>query len=449
MRDSGVDYDPIWRLEPLESWRLLRGEPASFWLVCLYILLEYVRPQSIYPVIDILPWAQTTLLAAFFAILVEKGSMGLPTPISGGLAAFSAIVVLSSISAWNPAASWNEAGLFYPWLVVYLVIVNAVTTERRFFAFLVLFLLSSLKMSQHATRSWIMNGLAFRDWGVTGAPGWFQNSGEFGIQMCVFLPMSIYFIFAVRNYVPRWKQCVAWLMPITAVIGMIASSSRGALVGGGLVAAWMAMRSRYKARASIVLIAASVAVVLLVPPETKDRFSSAGEDETSTSRLTLWRLGIQMANDHPLLGVGYRNFAPYSFQHGGQTIVGTHLPHNIFIEAWAELGYLGLIAFVMLISLTFLVNFRTRKLARGLGERGGFLRLSALGLDGALVGYLASGFFVTVLYYPYFWINLAMTSALNVAARDTRRRTTMGIRGANARRTSRVTHRMSDRGGIA
>ena len=30
---------------------------------------------------------------------------------------------------------------------------------------------------------------------------------------------------------------------------------------------------------------------------------------------------------------------------------------------------------------------------------------------------MVSGFFVTVLYYPYFWINLAMTVALNTVAK--------------------------------
>jgi hypothetical protein len=37
----------------------------------------------------------------------------------------------------------------------------------------------------------------------------------------------------------------------------------------------------------------------------------------------------------------------------------------------------------------------------------------AFGFDGALIGYLITGFFVTVLYYPFFWINLAMTVSLH------------------------------------
>jgi hypothetical protein len=36
--------------------------------------------------------------------------------------------------------------------------------------------------------------------------------------------------------------------------------------------------------------------------------------------------------------------------------------------------------------------------------------------DAALIGFLACGFFVTVLYYPFFWINFAMSVALHNSA---------------------------------
>jgi hypothetical protein len=74
---------------------------------------------------------------------------------------------------------------------------------------------------------------------------------------------------------------------------------------------------------------------------------------------------------------------------------------------------MGLFAFVALIVATFVTNSRTRKKARLVpGASGRFLGHMAFGFDGALIGYLITGFFVTVLYYPFFWINLAMTVAL-------------------------------------
>jgi hypothetical protein len=108
--------------------------------------------------------------------------------------------------------------------------------------------------------------------------------------------------------------------------------------------------------------------------------------------------------------VGYKNWMPYYaayYNPKGQ------LPHNIFIEALGELGYLGLAGFVALIVATFVQNARTRRLT-GPDARAPdrFVHAMAYGLDGALVGYLTSGFFVTVLFYPYFWFNLGFTLAL-------------------------------------
>ena len=36
----------------------------------------------------------------------------------------------------------------------------------------------------------------------------------------------------------------------------------------------------------------------------------------------------------------------------------------------------------------------------------------ALGLDAGVVGFVVPGFFVTVLYYPFFWVNLGFTGTL-------------------------------------
>jgi O-antigen ligase len=87
------------------------------------------------------------------------------------------------------------------------------------------------------------------------------------------------------------------------------------------------------------------------------------------------------------------------------------LSHNIFIECMSELGYSGLIAFILLIFFTVKNNFKTIRVARN--EEMRFIENLARALNVSLVGYLVAGFFVTVLFYPYFWVNLAMTVSLN------------------------------------
>lgn len=410
--------EKLWEVRVRDIWGFVWTQPASFWLINLYLLFEYVRPQSVYPAIDVLPWAQMAVLGALAALALEGKFPKVRHALSKWYLGFIAVLLISALTAWRPSLAWENISLPLSWFLIYLLIVNTINTERRFLVFVLAFLLYSLKMSQHGARSWASIGFGFRDWGATGGPGWFHNSGEFGIQMCIFFPLALYFIIALRPYWPRWKLWLFALMPITAVMSMIASSSRGALVGGALVLGWIVVRSRYRIRASVAAAVAGLLVFVFIPEGQMQRLETMGEDDTSVHRLTMWEDGIEIANDFPAFGIGYDNWIEYY-----DRFYDRGLPHNIFIEAWAELGYFGLFFFLALLFGTFLTNRRSRRIASKLGEEGRFLYYMGWGLDGALVGYIGSGFFVTVLHYPYFWINLAMTVCLRVAVRRKARET--------------------------
>jgi len=413
----------LYALRVRSMWRFLTKQPLSYWLICIYLFFEYVRPQSIYEPLDVLPWARLSIVLCLLAFFLEGRSWRLRGPADMVLMLFCAIVLASSALADSPAASLRALPVFLSWVLIYILISRSVTTEGRFLVFVLSFLLYNFKMSLHGTRSWAGIGFAFRDWGVTGAPGWFQNSGEFGIEMTMFFPISVCFILALRRYWGNGKLILFVLLPVTAVIGMVASASRGALVGGAAVLVWFLLRSRHKFRTLIATAAIVAVAVAILPDEQMQRLQETGTDATSLSRISYWKDGIKITNEHPILGIGYANWEQYYLMHYNPR---GQLPHNIFVQAGSELGYSGLLVFGLLIVYTFVINSRTRKLARQLPE-GGFIVGMARGLDGALVGYLVSGFFVTVLYYPYFWINLAMTVALHRVARNQLNRVSSAI----------------------
>ncbi|HEX6750637.1 MAG TPA: O-antigen ligase family protein [Longimicrobium sp.] len=412
--------DALYALRPGEIWEFLKTQPASFWLICGYLFLEYVRPQSIYDSLVGPPWALICVILTVIAYLVlEGGRIRLHTVADAMLGAYTVVLLASSVFAWKPEASFAKLQEYFSWVLIYLLISSIVNTERRFLVFLLSFLVYSFKMSQHGTRSWAQDGFIFRDWGTTGAPGWFQNSGEFGVQMCIYLPMVIFFVTALSPHWGKLTKALFWTMAVTAVTGIVASSSRGAVLGLAAVALWMLLKSRYRARALLGTALLTVFVLVILPPEQKARFQTAGTDNTSVNRKEYWKRGREIMRDYPVLGIGYANWPDYHQANWGYRA----LPHNIFLEAGAEMGYTGLLGFVGMIGATLVVNRRTRKIAQSLPGGGNrFLHDSAHGLDGALVGFLASGFFVTVLYYPFFWINLALTSALHNAALDARKR---------------------------
>jgi putative inorganic carbon (HCO3(-)) transporter len=302
---------------------------------------------------------------------------------------------------------------FTQWFFVYFLIINIVNTEEKFFIFYLSFLLYSFKMSQHGFISWAKIGFGWDSWGVVGGPGWFHNSGEFGIQLCMFLPLSIYFILALYKYWGKLKLAFFMLFPFTAMASIIATSSRGALVGAMAALLWMVLKSKKRAKAIIIIIMIGLVAYNFVPEESKLRLESSGEDRTSVTRIIRWEDGLEILNNNPWFGIGYRNWIIYYENHYDRESYG--LPHNIFIDAAAELGYIGLSVFILMIVYTFVNNKRTRKLASQ--NNNDFIYYTAHGLDAALIGLVISGAFVSVLYYPYFWINMAMTVSLyNIAA---------------------------------
>lgn len=396
--------------------RTAREEGWPFILICIYLFFEYVRPETIYPVIDIVSYVPIILgLAFLLSIINNELGNSVPNIINRLMVLYAVVVLLSSAVSFYPAQSFSRLSVFFDWFIIYFFIVQLVNNEKRFFVFLFLFLLFSFKMSQHGFISWAKIGFAFRSWGVTGAPGWFRNSGEVGIQMCIYVPLSIAFIIATRKYLTKKWLILLSLMPFTGIGTIIASSSRGALLGLGLAGIWSILRRpKVLVLGGIALALATCITISVLPQKSEQRFAASGHDRTSLHRIERWKAGIDALNHYPVLGVGFDIWDIYYPEHYTPKIKGSSLVHNIFIQCGSELGYTGLSVFVAMIFSCFLITRKVRRLCRGHQDQ--FLAIMSYGFDSALVGLLASSFFVTVLYYPYFWIHCALTTCLHTAA---------------------------------
>ena len=403
--------DPLYALRPRAIWRFIAEQKLSFKLVLVYVFFEYVRPQQIYPALEIIPWSKIIIPLGLTCFLLEGRSIrwGLTELL---LAVFTVIVVLSSVTAVYPEDSFNYISVYFQWVVIYLLLANSVTTERRFLAFLVLYLLWSFKMARSASWSWAMDGFAFRNWGAAGAPGWFENSGELGIQMCIYLALLVGMMNGLRRHWSRWTRLMVWGAAGMGAVAIAATSSRGSELAGICVLLWLIIKSRHRARGLVAACVLASVLALVLPPEQIERMRASGTDGTSLARKTYWAEGSTIISEHPVLGIGFNNWARYHKDHYGFIA----LPHNIFIEAASQLGYPGVLTFIALAVCNFVMNWQTRRLLREKGEDGLFIREMAHALDASLIAFLVAGYFVTVLFYPYFWINLAMSMALHRAA---------------------------------
>ena len=131
-------------------------------LICFYLFLEYVRPQQLYTVLDILPWAQLTIISTFFAYLFQRGKKeSLLDPMTMLFVIFVLHVLVSSWLAYSPNTSFENINVIISWILIYGLIISIVNTERRFVIFLALFFLFNFKMSQHGFRAWMGRGFSF------------------------------------------------------------------------------------------------------------------------------------------------------------------------------------------------------------------------------------------------------------------------------------------------
>lgn len=391
-------------------WRLLWTQSAAMWFIQLYILLEYVRPQTIYPWIDVAPWSQIALIGATLFVLVEGRVAFAANRLWFAVILFSLIIVASFLTAYDVGSSWQAKDIWLNWLLLMLIVGGGIKDRRELILLLLAFGLWNLKMTQHGVRGWISIGFAFRAIGIGGAPGWFQNSGEFGIQMCIFLPLVAYFTYGLWPRLGKKARYFLVAVAGSALFSIVASSSRGALVGAAGVGVWAIWRNPQRVKALFLIAVTGVAIWAMVPEESKSRFREMGDDKSSTTRLTYWKHGIEIANKHPVLGIGYKNWMPYYTTHYNPR---GQLPHNFAIEAVSELGYVGLLALVWI----FVEYFRAtagvrRRTNQSSADPDRLLWSLALGMDGAMIGFIISGSFVSVLYYPYIWMNVAMVLAL-------------------------------------
>ena len=405
-RQEVTDVD-FYSLRVGRVWKYFAGESFAFWMVCGYLLVEYVRPQSLYPAIDFLPWTQLTVIGAILGCFTDKTIKWVSSPANKLLILLFLIILASSYFAYFPEVSFRNLENYYLWVIIYILIINVVNTRKRFFIFISIFLLASFKLSLPLSIVWAKRGFSFTDWGLMGPPGFFQNSGELAIQMLVFWPISLAFCYAVRPYIKERAFLALTIMPITAIMVILGASSRGAQLALIVQIIILNYRRILNPKVLVAAIMALFIVWALIPEEQKQRFSSIGDDRTSQQRLLYWENGIEMISDNPVLGIGYFNFPRYfeRYYPEDKLFEYAELPHNIFIQVGTDTGLLGLSVFLIFIAFLF-------KKAIVKDHSDDFIKIIMKYMNVSLIGYIVAGQFVTVAYYPFLWIHGALVVSM-------------------------------------
>jgi len=213
-----------------------------------------------------------------------------------------------------------------------------------------------------------------------------------------------------------------WLLatPVLYVAArvLLATFSRGAVLGmGALAAALLLVRGRILA-ASIALIGALVVQVApeVLPASLSARMSqttseSDGElDKSSQTRLVLWDAAIQITLDYPIFGTGFATFPKIKDQYASIPTVESD-NHNMFLFICSQMGLPALFVFLLIFARMAYIGACVHK-----HEHEPFGKAIGLGAVGTAAGTLAINMFGSRMtdaeVMAYVWITIAVLSHL-------------------------------------
>jgi O-antigen ligase len=239
------------------------------------------------------------------------------------------------------------------------------------------------------------------------------NPNDYAGQLLMVLPFVIYMLL----HPPRLMQTLLRVLGGAALLYgtylILASGSRGAMLGLVAACGFVLMKSGGRARlAVLVLLAISLGLMIaLLPGAVLSRLSSFSaengsrneETQSAALRKRLLTEGLMTTVVHPLFGVGagqFGNFQGTEKKEGAEHVVGYINAHNSYVQISADTGIPGILLYMGGVISPFLLLLRTWKRVRGSPEH----REKASAcfcLMAAWVGFCVAIFFLNFGYFFY------------------------------------------------
>ncbi len=182
--------------------------------------------------------------------------------------------------------------------------------------------------------------------------------------MCSVAVMFCVYLATNAHPLDRFLRWCYWGFAIWVALQGLLTGSRGgylSLLVAGLFSLVMAgvSRRRLLTIVQIVGVAGVILVLgdLLVPSELRSRLTLGGGESTSLAddpRIRIWTAGLTGFTHSPIIGVGFDGFLAIT----EQVIEVRRAPHNTFIAMLVELGIVGIVLYLIYLTMLFRLAWR-------------------------------------------------------------------------------------------
>lgn len=397
-----------------------------FYGIALWTIMAFVNPHSYAWGVETLPWAQMVILPTIAGVLVfnREGWDALKT--REGLliiALWGWFGITTLVSTNDPMFQHHSSYTIQRWTDVSKILFATILTipvlnsfERlRMFVLVVagcfgVFILKSVPFM-------ILSGGAYRIYGPPDSM--IADNNDFGLALNMTLPL---FFFLAQTESRPWLKRVLVFLALATIPAILFTYSRGALVGLLAIGALMFIRLPMQQRllmTPVILIGLTVAVVF-APDSWQYRMKSItnySTDSSAQGRLNAWRFAINLAADYPIRGGGFGTFTEelysrYSFVRTEEALTA----HSVYFQLLADHGYVGLLLYLALMGSAFLTTSRLYKQAE-MRDDSVAMRYANM-FRFSLIGFAASGAFLSRAYFDYFFCIIACVAVLKSIAQQ-------------------------------
>ena len=395
-----------------DNWIARNGHNLTFFGIFLFTFFVFFRPYELIPGASFLSSgafiiALATLLIYLPTQLTTEGNLTIFTTEVKAILALALIAFITVPIAKDPQLAWATINdNFLKAVLMFIVMVNVIRTRQRLTAMLWLAFLITIYISYSAIDLYFKGEFKTEGYRVSvEMMGLFNNPNDMALHLITMIPIVIVLGLATKKKILKWTYFSCGFLFFCA--NMVTFSRGGflGLIASSLVLMWKLGRGQRLKYALISLVGGGL-FVLLAPGNYGLRLLSIflpGLDPNGSAdaRRESLILSLIVTARNPW-GIGIGNFP----------IVGIHnlVSHNAFTQVSAELGLLGLAAYLIFMISPFRKLSAIEHTLEEKQEYNWFFYLS-IGLQASIVGYWVSSFFGSVAYNWYIYYLIAYAIA--------------------------------------
>jgi putative inorganic carbon (hco3(-)) transporter len=372
----------------------------------LYLFIVIIRPQDFMDAVKDMPIVFGVMMVLLTAWLLSNEDKKLIRNVQDKYyIIFFTMIVISTLSVGWLGYTFTILEETLKVALIYWFIISIVSSEQRFkttiWAMIVLMtLVAGMGILQHFGYDITGVGMLWAEdkklWQIRGA-GLFNNPNDLAYSVSLVLPFALGFFLSTSD--PLVKFTTLSMLIISGFCIYLTHSRGGYLAATMCIATWFYYWISRKDMRRLVLFAGIIVVIAAFSIQTKDY----REDKSSMGRVEAWAAGMEMLQQHPFIGIGKGQFIEHHERDS----------HNSYVRAGAELGVIGLFAFIGIL----FSSFRSLQ-SEILPDPGSDMKIYRVGLISYLSSYAVGSIFSTRTYDIIFMIIIALAGVVSRISMD-------------------------------